>query len=172
MKKIFNRKYITAVMIIVLLLAGAINRNYSQSNKEETTKILGEAAYVNNDVAIEENSEYNIAMNARDKARDEAKETLQDIINNPNTTGEGRKSAEQELISLVKISKNEADCEMILKEKGFENVVVTITDAGANVSVSIENPMNTEIAQITETVSSVTGIAAEKIKILSGDWYS
>lgn len=169
MKKIFNRKYITAVMIIVLLLAGAINRNYSQSNKEETTKILGEAAYVNNDVAIEENSEYNIAMNARDKARDEAKETLQDIINNPNTTGEGRKSAEQELISLVKISKNEADCEMILKEKGFENVVVTITDAGANVSVSIENPMNTEIAQITETVSSVTGIAAEKIKILSGD---
>ncbi len=169
MKKIFNRKYITAVMIIVLLLAGAINRNYSQSNKEETTKILGEAAYVNNDVAIEENSEYNIAMNARDKARDEAKETLQDIIKNPNTTGEGRKSAEQELISLVKISKNEADCEMILKEKGFENVVVTITDAGANVSVSIENPMNTEIAQITETVSSVTGIAAEKIKILSGD---
>lgn len=169
MKKFFNRKYISAVMIIVLLLAGAINRNYSQSNKEETTKILGEAAYVNNDVAIEENSEYNIAMNARDKARDEAKETLQDIINNPNTTGEGRKSAEQELISLVKISKNEADCEMILKEKGFENVVVTITDAGANVSVSIKNPMNTEIAQITETVSSVTGIAAEKIKILSGD---
>ena len=94
---------------------------------------------------------------------------LKEIIDNPATTDEGRKKAETEMINMAKSVKYEADCETLLKEKGFENPIVTITGDSASVYVDIKDIMGTEIAQITETVSFVTGIEADRIKILSGD---
>ncbi len=169
MKYVLNRKYITLVLATVLIIAGFVNRNYKQQQSDQTAKILGEAAYVNNNVKVEDKIVLESEILKREKARDEAKEMLEDIIKNPATTEEGRKNAEQEMINIAKAIKNEADCEVQLKEKGFENPVVTITDNSASVSVDVKNIMSTEIAQITETVSSVTGIDVDKIKILSGD---
>ena len=169
MKKILNKKYITLVLIAILVVAGFINRNYQALPNEETAKIFGEAAYVNNNVKVNDEITDDSKMLKREKARDEAKEMLEEIIENPATTEEGRKNAEQEMINIAKNIKNEADCETLLEEKGFENPVVTITNNSASVSVNIKNIMGTEIAQITESVSMITGIEPDKIKILSDD---
>ena len=169
MKKLLNKRYITLVLGVILVAAGIVNRNYKQPSDEQTAKILGEAAYVNNDIKIEDKIILESETVKREKARDEAKEMLEDIIDNPSTTEEGRKQAEHEMIKMAKAIKCEADCEMLLKEKGFENAVVTIADNSASVNVNIKNIMGTEIAQITEILSSVAGIEADKIKILSGD---
>lgn len=172
MKIFASKKFLSVIMVAVLVIAGFINRSYNQNNSQHTAKILGEAAYVNNNIKIEENNATAQIKNNREIARDQTKEMLQNIIDNPSTTDDGRKSAEQEMIKLAKSIKDEADCEILLNQKGFENVVVTITESGASVSVETKDLMNTEIAQITETVSSVTGFDSDKIKILSGDWYS
>ncbi len=168
MKYIFNKKFVTVVMLLVLIIAAFANRLYT-NDAEKTAKILGEAAYVNNDVKIQEVDEIKKTITAREKARDETKEMLQEIINNHNTTEEGRQQAEHELITLAKNIKNEIDCETILKQKGFKNVVVTISSDTASVLVDVKDLMNTEIAQITETVSTVSGLNVDKIKILSSD---
>lgn len=169
MKNIFTKKNTTIVLGVILIIAGVINRNYKQPADEKTAKILGEAAYVNNDVKIEDKIILESETLEREKARDEAKEMLEDIIKNPSTTAEGRKQAEQEMISMAKVIKNEADCEMLLREKGFKNPVVTISDGGASVKVDVKDIMGTEIAQITEILSSVAGVEADRIKILSDD---
>ena len=167
-----NRKYITIMLGIVLIGAGVFNRNYKQPQREETAKILGEAAYVNNNVKVEEGITVDDEDLNREKASDEAKEMLESIIENPATTEDGRKQAEQEMIYMAKSIKYEADCEMLLKNKGFADSVVTITDNSASVYVDVKDIMGTEIAQIVDTVTSVTGIASDKIKISSGHWYS
>lgn len=169
MKNVLSKKYITIVLITILFVAGLVNRSYKSSSNGETAKILGEAAYVNNNVKVDDKIVLESESLKREKARDEAKEMLENIIKNPATTDEGRKNAEQEMINMAKNIKNEADCELLLEQKGFENPVVTISDNSASVSVNIKDIMGTEIAQITETVSSVSGIEADKIKILSGD---
>ena len=172
MKKFLNKRYISVVLGVVLVIAGIVNRNYKQPVDSQTAKILGEAAYVNNNVKVDDKIILESETIKREKSRDEAKEMLEDIIKNPATTEEGRKQAEQEMINMAKAIKQEADCEMLLKQKGFENAVVTITDNSASINVNIKDIMSTEIAQITEIVSSVSGIGADRIKILSGDWYS
>ncbi|MBQ2897397.1 MAG: SpoIIIAH-like family protein [Clostridia bacterium] len=169
MKMFANKKFISFVMVAVLLFAGFVNRNYKKPEDNQTAKILGEAAYVNNNIKIQESDELKSARNLREKSRDQTSEMLREIIDNPSTTDEGRKSAEQAFIELAKSIKNEADCEAILNQKGFNNVVVTITENSANVSIETKDLMNTEIAQITETVSTITGFESEKIKILSSD---
>ncbi len=169
MKMLTSKKFISLIMTLVLVVAGVVNWVYNNSNNASTAKILGEAAYVNNNVTVEDSDSQNLLKATRETARDETKEMLQEIINNPNTTTDGRVKAEVELISLAKMIKNEVDCETILSRKGFKDVVVTISENTATVSVGIKNLMNTEIAQITETISSVTGLSAENIKILSGD---
>ena len=60
---------------------------------------------------------------------------LEDIIKNPATTEEGRKQAEQEMINMAKAIKQEADCEMLLKQKGFKNAV-----AGADRAIVVTTP--------------------------------
>lgn len=169
MKKFLNKRYISVVLGVVLVIAGIVNRNYKQPVDSQTVKILGEAAYVNNNVKVDDKIILESETIKREKSRDEAKEMLEDIIKNPATTEEGRKQAEQEMINMAKAIKQEADCEMLLKQKGFENAVVTITDNSASINVNIKDIMSTEIAQITEIVSSVSGIGADRIKILSGD---
>lgn len=169
LKKLLNKRSVSIILGIVLVVAGVVNRNYKQPAGNQTTKILGEAAYVNNNVKVDDKIVLESETLKREKARDEAKEMLEDIIENPSTTEEGRKQAEQEMISMAKAIKHEADCEMLLQEKGFENAVVTITDNSASVNVDVKDIMSTEIAQITEILSSVAGIEADKIKILSGD---
>ena len=154
---------------MLLVVAGVINRNYKQPANEQTTKILGEAAYVNNDVKVVDNTSSDNRAYERERARDEAKEILEEIIENPATTEEGRRDAENQMINMAKYIKYEADCEMLLRDKGFINPVVTIADNSASVRIDVKDIMGTEIAQIVETVSSVTGIEADKIKILSGD---
>ena len=169
MKKFLNKRYISVVLGVVLVIAGIVNRNYKQPVDSQTAKILGEAAYVNSNVKVDDKIILESETIKREKSRDEAKEMLEDIIKNPATTEEGRKQAEQEMINMAKAIKQEADCEMLLKQKGFENAVVTITDNSASINVNIKDIMSTEIAQITEIVSSVSGIGADRIKILSGD---
>lgn len=166
-----NKKYILVMLGSILLFAGIFNHTYTKKSNVETTKILGEAAYVNNNVQIEENNRLKQIRNDREKTRDEVKETLENIIKSPNSTEQGKMKAEEELIGITKSIQNELDCEILLKQKGFEEVVVTISNNSASVAVMNKTLLNTEIAQITDTVAGITGFDAEKIKILSGDWY-
>ena len=57
----------------------------------------------------------------------------------------------------------------MIKNKGFEDVVVTYNENGVVVDVFKDELLNTEIAKITEIVVSQTHLESDKIKITTNN---
>ena len=163
----WKRSYVVMASMAVLLgVAGYLNWSYNQGKTpNEEAKILGEAAYVSNAVVVEENDLFSKDRLDRETARDAAKETLTELINNPNADQTQRLSAQQEVIRLAQATEQEKNCEILIKNKGFGEVLVTITADTANVSVDRESLIPAEIAQIQEIGAGVTKFTPDQIKI-------
>lgn len=163
-----KRKHVvTASLLVLLVVAGYLNWSYNQDKASQTAqgKILGEAAYVNSDVNVPENDYFAMGRIEREKAREQSKEILNELINNPNTDQEAKTKAQDSIIALAKAVDDESACETLLRNKGFTDVMVSINEENATVSVKTEGLIPSQIAQIHEVVTSETGLGADKIKI-------
>ena len=161
MKKIM----VSVSFVVLLFLACFVNARYNEN--ADKAKILGEAAYVNNNTMVEEPSDYFYEMReARDKAREDACNLLREVTQNPNTTAEGRTEAEEELINIARHIEGEATCEGILKTRGFSDVMLTVSDDAVTVSVKGTDLLPAQLAQIKDAVMSCTDADADEIKII------
>lgn len=163
-----NIKKITSVLLIVLLCS-AIYLNLSHNSKNENgdrAKILGEAAYVNNNVEIEEPEPFSARRIERQKAKEQALELIEQVITDDTSDAETIKNAQQRKIIIAENMIKESDSETVLNAKGFEKVLVTIGEDGATVLVCMDTLLPAQVVQIQEAVSSAAGILPEKIKIV------
>lgn len=161
-----KKKVVITMLTIMLVVAGILNYNYD--DKSETSKILGEAKYVDNSVEINDDNTDILKMK-RDEARDTSIELLKDIINNQNLTKEAKEEAEKKLIKISEDIKVEVETETLLLNRGFKGVIVTMNDNGVTVSISAKELLPTEIAQITDVIVSQANITSDKIKISTRD---
>lgn len=158
-------KKISILFLAVLLCVSiGLNWNYNEKEESETSKILGEAAYVNSNVEMEETG-YESQKIACETAREEALALLDEILNNPGTDKTQYDKAQAEKLSIAKAVENEALCEMQLKTKGYKDVVVYIHNESASVYLSDEELSTVQTLQIQEIVASTANILPEKIKI-------
>ena len=102
---------------------------------------------------------------SREQLRSKNKETLLDVINNTNISEAQKQEAVDSMVELTDIAEKEAAAEILLAAKGFEDVVVSITDGQADVVVNMENVDDAGRAQIEDIVKRKTGIAGENIVI-------
>ena len=122
----------------------------------------GEAVMVSNNIG----SDYFASSKLnREQTRAKNKETLMNIINDDKIASADKKSAIKQVAAMTKISEKENAAELMLKAKGFENAMVSISDGNADVIVSSEGLTDQQIAQIEDIVKRKTGIAADKIVI-------
>src|SRR5699024_1440925 len=75
---------------------------------------------------------------SRDKLRANLVDRLETIVNNDNTNDEMRTEAQDEIVNIGKISENELQLEGLIKSKGFDEVLVFLTDEDIKVIVSSE----------------------------------
>lgn len=165
----FNGKKIMSVTLVIMLCAAIyLNYNYNKDGSNgDTAKLLGEAAYVNNDVTVEDNIDtFESQKTEREKSKEYAMELLDEVISNEKSTADIIKEAQSKKIRIAESIVHEADCEAVLKSKGFSNVLITITDEMATVSLKVENLIPAQIAQIQEVISSTAKISPENIKIV------
>lgn len=101
----------------------------------------------------------------KEQTRARNKETLLEIINNVNITEEQKQEAVDNMIAMTDIAEKETAAEILLESKGFEDVVVSITDNTVDVVVSAAELTEAERAQIEDIVIRKTGIAPENIVI-------
>lgn len=101
----------------------------------------------------------------REQVRAQNKETLLEIINNTNISEKQKQEAVSEMVALTKIAEQEAAVETMLLSKGFSEVVVTLTDQGADVVVSSSELTDAKRAQIEDIVTRKTGIEPKNIVI-------
>ena len=101
----------------------------------------------------------------REQIRAKNKETLMQIINSDQISEEEKQTAIQNLIGLTEVSEKENAAETLLKEKGFVDPVVSITNGKADVVVNAASLTDQERAQIEDIVKRKTEIGADGIVI-------
>lgn len=101
----------------------------------------------------------------KEQTRAKNKETLLEIINSVNISEEQKQTAIDGMIHLTDIAEKETAAEILLEAKGFDDVVVSITDTGVDVVVNAAELTEADRAQIEDIIVRKTGIAAESIVI-------
>ncbi len=101
----------------------------------------------------------------KEQVRAKNKETLMEIINNVNISEEQKQEAVDNMIAITDVAEKETAAEILLESKGFDDVVVSITDSTVDVVVNASDLSEAQRAQIEDIVVRKTGIGAENIII-------
>lgn len=106
----------------------------------------------------------NVQLN-REQVRARNKETLMNLINNPNIEEEAKKQAIQEMVKMTAIAEKENAAETLLLAKGFADPVVSISEDKVDVVINTTSITDPQRAQIEDIVKRKTEIGAENIVI-------
>jgi len=101
----------------------------------------------------------------KEQTRAKNKETLLEIINSTAITEQQKQGAVENMIRLTDIAEKETAAEILLEAKGFEDVVVSISDSGVDVVVNATTLSDAQCAQIEDIVTRKTSVAPENIII-------
>ena len=127
-------------------------------NEEPGEAVLANSSTAGVSIAAE-------AKLTREQLRSKNKETLLEVINNTNISDAQKQKAIDSMVELTDIAEREAAAEILLEAKGFEDVVVSITDDQADVVVNMTDVDEAGRAQIEDIVKRKTGISGENIII-------
>ena len=101
----------------------------------------------------------------KEQTRAKNKETLLEIINNVNISEEQKQEAIDNMIAITDIAEKETSAEILLEAKGFNDVVVSITQESVDVVVNTTELSEAQRAQIEDIVIRKTGVSADSIII-------
>ena len=115
-----------------------------------------------------EMSAYSFASEAklsRDQTRAKNTESLLEIINSEVVSESQKQAAIDQMLELTDISERETGAETLLAAKGFEDVVVSISESKVDVVVNQSEISDAGRAQIEDVVTRKTGVPPENIVI-------
>jgi len=120
------------------------------------------------DVGAGVDSYFAASQLSRQKARDEAMEVLQSVIENENADEEAKATALADIAKMAEDMEAEANVETLVMSKGFAQCVAVISDNGISVVVDVNEAALTaaQIAQINTIVYEQTGITPDKTVII------
>lgn len=101
----------------------------------------------------------------KEQTRAKNKEALLDIINSSALSDEQKQSAVDSMIQMTGIAEKETAAEILLEAKGFQDVVVSISDSGVDVVINAIELTDAQRAQIEDIVKRKTEVSAENIII-------
>ena len=101
----------------------------------------------------------------REQVRARNKETLMNLINNPNLEESAKQQAIQEMIDMTAVSEKENAAETLLLAKGFSDPVVSISSGKVDVVINASSITDPQRAQIEDIVKRKAEVGAENIVI-------
>lgn len=91
---------------------------------------------------------------------------LDAIISSETSSQEAKDAAEEQKLGLVERMESELQLETLVKSKGFEDAIVTLSDSGVNVVVGSAELTDIQAAKIYDIVTSETSFGVGDIKII------
>ena len=117
--------------------------------------------------ANDTDSYFTTAQVSRQRARDEALEVLNAVVENANATAEVKAEAVAEISKISLEMEQEADIESLLISKGFEKCVAVINGETASIVVKCTETLSpAQLAQINEIVYEQASIKPANVKII------
>lgn len=101
----------------------------------------------------------------REQVRARNKETLMNLINNPNIEEAAKQEAIQDMIDMTAVAEKENAAETLLLAKGFADPVVSISSGKVDVVINAPSITDPQRAQIEDIVKRKTEVGAENIVI-------
>ena len=136
--------------------AGGTAKNYGEAQLVSVVKDAG-------------TSFFESARLSRDKARDEALETLKKALKNAKLTEEEKTALTEKLSAQVSSITAAAELESLIKAKGFVDCLVALDEAGANVTVMTETGTlnGDQVARIRDAVlTKCPQLSAQQLTIV------
>ncbi len=168
----FTKKGLIALMITVVLLAGAIYLNVKLGEEESNMDVLGKEQPTDTAEQVNANvySDYFVNFrNERNNIRAQEIDYLRTIISQEGTDKETLDAAQERLLELVNNMEKEFSIENKVKAKGFLDAAVLFKNGMISVIIDGESLSDEDIARIVDIVKAETGINADKIRISLND---
>ena len=183
-KKMGKRNLIIAGAVIMIGLAVYVNWIFFAGDNKDDSFDYDQSAGMNtnygttlgtgsntgdqNSTSADANSYFSSVQVSRQKARDEALEVLNSVVDNDNATDQVKAEAVAEIRQIASEMENEAKIESLIKTKGYAQCVAVIS--GENVSIVLQHEGELSaaaLAQINAIVYEQTGISPAGISIIT-----
>ena len=166
---IFGAVLLTVVAVGVNLLIFSGNKDdgydYDQSaGMDAGTTDTTQNASDNNTESVD--SYFSSIAVDRQRARDEAIEVLQSIVDDASSTEAAKTEASTQISTLAAIMEKESNIETLIMAKGFEECVAVISDGSASIVVKSDGLTPAQLAQINEIVYEQAAIKPANVKII------
>lgn len=113
------------------------------------------------------NSYFSATQVSRQRARDEALEVLQAVVDNTASSETAKNEALESIAAIADEIQKEANIESLITAKGFEQCVAVLNGDTATVIVSADTLQVAQIAQINAIVYEQTGIVPSGVTIIN-----
>ncbi len=167
-KKISTRHLIIAGS--VLLIGAAVWLNFVLFSDDDKDVGYGDSNMENNVSAgangNAESDYFSSTQLSRQKARDEALEVLQSVVDSVDAVDATKEQALNEISRIADDIQLEANIETLILSKGFEQCVAVINGDSVNIIVKTQGLLANEVAQINEIVYEQTGTDPTNVKII------
>ena len=163
--KISKRNLVIAASVFVIGIAVYLNWFFfSGSGIHDGTSTSGMSGDNTPDDAVA--TYFAVTQVNRQRARDEAMDTLQNVIEDPSALEDAKSAALSGISKIADEIAMEADIETLIKGKGFEECVAIVNGENANIVVKSQGLLPNEISQIQEIVYEVSKILPMNMKII------
>lgn len=192
MKNFKRKKVLLAGMIVLALCVGVLNSKLSDqrllaasgeyadyesaqmAQYQEENAVVSSKEYDSEEVSLVSSDNY-AELNDSNTYFEDARATLNmdrnEIISMLTEFSEesedeaAKNEAVQQKLALIEYMSKEAIIENLLKNKGFEDVYVVMTDSAVNVTLNKEELTDVDVAQVLDIVSRESGRDASQIVV-------
>ena len=160
-----KKQMIMTALVIMFGIAGYLNYRYDSAPEEKVVVSeemtaeepgIGETVMVSAEAKKTENDVFTLQRIERDKARSKMYDELKAVLSDNTLSGEVREQTEEKLTELISREEKEVNAENILSSKGFENVMVSISDDSITVNIRRKGISRSDTAKIVDTIYELT----------------
>ncbi|MBQ3482752.1 MAG: SpoIIIAH-like family protein [Clostridia bacterium] len=156
----------------VLLIAAALVLNIilfgmGEGTVDPATPSGEEIEGEGNTTLVEGDGYFSATQVSRQRARDEALEVLQSVVESESASEATKTEALLEIAELARAMEAEANIESLVLSKGFAQCVAVINGDNCSVVVSATELQPSQISQINEIVFEQSGILPANIRIIT-----
>lgn len=154
------------IVLSVLLIGGAVALNFILFGSSDPIDVGTPSD--GGDVTpsgAEETNYFAASQIERQRARDEAKEVLQGVVDDAGTLDAAKEKALSDIATMAATIEKEANIESLIKAKGFAECVAVISGDSASIVVKSEGLKPNQLSQILEIVYLQADILPENVHI-------
>ena len=169
-----KKQIVLAALVLCLSLAVYLNWVYSGSDiglpvtsaleDKGETKNYGDSQYV--DLNTDSEAFFAEAKISRQKTRDEAVQTLKNLIESDAITPEQRTELALKTTTMAEAIEKEGKIENLIKSKGFQECMVYYDAERVDVIVKTNGLMTNEVAQMKDIICKEVSVPDENIAII------